>query len=105
MVPPPPVHDPQGVVDAMLDLARNPRDEVSVGSAAKAALAAERLSPALAEKMMARSHAQQRKAPPAPPTDGSLLEPKPVGTAIRGGWKEKKGSRRRTATAEDRRGA
>jgi short-subunit dehydrogenase len=95
MAPPPPVHDPQNVVDAMLELARNPRDEMIVGSAAKVAVAAGRISPALAEKMMARGNAQQRKEPPAPPTDGSLLEPKPTGTAIRGGWKERKTSRRR----------
>ncbi len=39
---------------------------------------------------MARSNAKQMKAPPAPPTDAALLEPKTGGTAIRGGWKEKK---------------
>ena len=104
MIAPPPVHDPQEVIDAMLDLARNPRDEMIVGSAGKAAVAADRLSPALAQKMLARSNAKQMKAPPAPPTDGSLLEPKPTGTAIRGGWKEKKGSPRRKA-AEGRREA
>ena len=94
--PPPPVHDPQEVIDAMLELARNPRDEVTVGSAGKVAVAANRVSAGLAEKMMARSHAKQMKTPPAPRTDGALLQPKAGGTAIRGGWKQRKGSKRRT---------
>ena len=99
-VPPPPVHDPENVVEAMLELARNPHDELVVGSAAKAAVAADRLSPALAEKMLASSHRKQMEAPPAPPTDGTLLEPKPHGTTIRGGWKPKKGSRRRNDSSD-----
>ena len=92
-VPPPPVHDPAEVIEAMLSLARDPRAELTVGPAAKIAVAAKRVSPALAEKMMARSHRKQLDAPPAPPSDGALLEPSPVGTGVRGGW-TKKGSRR-----------
>jgi short-subunit dehydrogenase len=88
-VPPPPVHDPAEVVDAMLSLAREPRDEVTVGSAAKMAVATNRVSPALAEKMMARSHRKQLDAPEAPNSDGTLLEPAPFGTGVRGGWKKK----------------
>ena len=95
ITPPPPVHDPQEVIDAMLELARSPRDEMTVGSAGKVAVAAERISAGLAGKMMARSHEKQMESPPAPPTDGALLEPKAGGTAIRGGWKPRKGSKRR----------
>jgi NAD(P)-dependent dehydrogenase (short-subunit alcohol dehydrogenase family) len=100
MTPPPPVHDPENVVEAMLDLARNPRDELVVGSAGQTAVATDRLSPALAEKMLARSHRKQMEAPPAPPTDGALIEPKPRGTTVRGGWKPKRGARRRNVPAD-----
>ena len=95
--PPPPVHDPQEVIDAMLELARNPRDEVAVGSAGKVAIATGRVSAGLAGKMTARGHAKQMKSPRAPATDGALLEPKAGGTAIRGGWKPRRGSKRRNA--------
>jgi short-subunit dehydrogenase len=99
-VPPPPVHDPENVVEAMLELARDPQDEMVVGSAGKAAVATDRLSPALAEKILARSHRKQLEAPPAPPTDGALLQPKPGDAAVRGGWKPKKSSKRRNVPAQ-----
>ena len=98
--PPPPVHDPENVVEAMLDLARNPQDELVVGSAGKTAVATDRLSPALAEKMMAASHRKQMEAPPAPPTDGTLLEPKPHGTSMRGGWKPRKSAKRKNVSSD-----
>jgi short-subunit dehydrogenase len=100
MTPPSPVHDPQNVVDALLDLARHPQDVLTVGSAGKAAVVTDRLSPALAEKMLARSHRKQMEAPPAPPGDGALLEPKAAGTSVRGGWKPRKGARRRNIPAD-----
>ena len=100
VTPPPPVHDPENVVEAMLELALNPQDELVVGSAGKSAVAADRVSPALAEKMLARSHRKQMEAPPAPPTDGTLLEPKPHGTSVRGGWKPKKSAKRKNVSAD-----
>jgi short-subunit dehydrogenase len=100
--PPPPVHDPKEVVEAMLQLAREPRDEMVVGSAGKIATAARRVSPALAESMLARSHAKQMETPPAEDTDGSFIEPSPVGTRVRGGWSEESRSQNaRAARSED----
>jgi short-subunit dehydrogenase len=100
IVAPPPVHDPQEVVDAMLELARDPRPEMMVGSAGKMAAATARVSRTAAESMIAKSHAIQMQTPPAPASEGSLKEPKPGGTAIRGGWKSEKGSRRRNANRD-----
>ena len=68
-------------------------------TAGKIAIATSRLSPAAAEKMTARSHRKQLEAPPAPPSDGTLLEPGPIGTGVRGGWK-KKAARRRSGHSE-----
>ena len=50
-----------------------------MGSAGTVAVAADRVSVGLAEQMVARSHAKQMKTPPAPRTDGALLEPKAGG--------------------------
>ena len=99
ITPPPPVHDPAEVIEALLDVAVNPKDETIVGAAGKMSAATRRVAPALAEKMISRSHAKQMETPPAPETDGSLLSPSPVGTGVEGGWKKKKASRRTNRAA------
>lgn len=91
-VPPPPVYDPEKVVNVIVRLATDPADEVVVGGAAKLMAFAEHVMPAVAEKMMGKeAHKTVRKAPPEEPTDGTLREPEPVGTEVRGGWKEREG--------------
>ncbi len=73
-----------------MDLAANPQDEVSVGTAAKASILAHQLFPGLVESMMARQthRAVIEKAEPGKETGGSLHEPMPTGTDVRGGWKK-----------------
>jgi short-subunit dehydrogenase len=90
VVPPPPVHDPTEVVEAIVSLALDPtRDETIVGAAGKASAATARVSRAAAEAMMSRAHGRQMEAPLAPPSEGSLTRPSPIGTGVTGGWKEK----------------
>ncbi len=105
VVPPPPVHDPTEVVEAIVSLALDPtKDETIVGAAGKVSAAAARLSRSAAEAMISRAHEKQMETPPAPTTDGSLTRPSPEGTGVTGGWKEKeekrkpgKNSRRRSS--------
>jgi NAD(P)-dependent dehydrogenase (short-subunit alcohol dehydrogenase family) len=88
--PIPPTYDPKEVVDTIFDLATDPKDEVSVGSAAKVANFAHHLFPGLVEKMMARQtrKAEFDKAKPAEDSSGSLHEPMESGKGVRGGWKD-----------------
>lgn len=89
-VPPPPVYDPEKVVDVIVRLATDPEDEVVVGGAARMMAFAEHVMPAVAEKMMGKeAHKTVQKAPMEEPSDGTLREPEPVGTDVRGGWKER----------------
>ena len=71
-------------------LATDPEDEVRVGTAAKVMNVAHHLFPGLVESIMARrTHKTAfEKAPPAPEDSGSLHEPMPTGTSVRGGKKK-----------------
>jgi short-subunit dehydrogenase len=88
--PIPPTYDPQEVVDTIVGLATDPKDEVSVGTAAKVSNFAHQFFPGLVEKMMARqtNKAELEKARPDRETSGSLQEPMESGTGVRGGWKK-----------------
>ena len=88
--PIPPTYDPTDVVNTIVELAKNPKDEVTVGTAAAISTFAHRLFPGLVESFMARQtrDAQFKKAPPDEKTSGSLHEPMPTGTEVHGGWKK-----------------
>jgi short-subunit dehydrogenase len=88
---PPPVYDPQKVVDVLVRLATDPEDEVLVGGAAKVMAFAHSVAPDTTEKLMGHeSHkVQMEQAPLAPPSAGGLREPSAGGTGVRGGMKEK----------------
>jgi len=88
--PIPPTYDPHEVVDTIVRLATDPEDEVSVGTAAKISTLAHQLFPGLVESMMARQthKAEFEKAAPGSETSGSIHEPMPTGTGVRGGWKK-----------------
>ena len=90
-VPIPPVYDPQEVIDTIVSLATNPKDEVQVGTAGTAAAVFHQFFPGLTEKMMGKqTHmAQMEKAKPAPNTESGLHEPIPGGTEVTGGWLKK----------------
>lgn len=81
--------DPQKVVDAIVWASVHPRDELAVGWKAKAAYAAHRVAPDLAEHIAANvAHdAQFDKATPSrwPHTSGSVHKPMLEGTTVSGG--------------------
>ena len=88
--PIPPTYDPNEVVETIFGLAADPKDEVSVGTAAKVFNFAHHLFPGLVEKMMAR---QTRKAEfddarAGDESSGSLHQPMESGSGVRGGWKK-----------------
>lgn len=84
---PTPLHDPQDVIDALVGLARNPKDEKIVGSDGIAKIFLKNVAPRTEERLGARQihKMQMEDAPAAPETDGAVLSPIPTGTAIRGG--------------------
>uniref|UniRef100_Q022W1 Short-chain dehydrogenase/reductase SDR n=1 Tax=Solibacter usitatus (strain Ellin6076) TaxID=234267 RepID=Q022W1_SOLUE len=88
--PIPPTYDPSEVVDTIVSLAKDPKDEVSVGTAAKVATFAHQFFPGMVEAMMARQtrKAEFDEATTGEHTSGSLHEPMPTGTSIGGGWKK-----------------
>ncbi|MBP2159630.1 MULTISPECIES: SDR family oxidoreductase [Asticcacaulis] len=70
---PPPVFDPRRVADAVVALARRPRDTTTVGWTAPAAKIAHGLAPGLFVSVMAGLIDRYlRKAKPVPVTDGNL---------------------------------
>jgi NAD(P)-dependent dehydrogenase (short-subunit alcohol dehydrogenase family) len=85
-----PVYDPEQVADAILHVARRPVRELVVGTSGRMLAMAHRLSPALAERLMAgqveKNHFQDR---PEQPTAGNLFEPDRGGATISGGWKRR----------------
>jgi NAD(P)-dependent dehydrogenase (short-subunit alcohol dehydrogenase family) len=82
------VYDPEQVADAILRVARRPVRELVVGTSGRMLAMAHRLSPALAERLMAeqveKDHFGDR---PAQPTAGNLFEPGRGEATISGGWK------------------
>lgn len=72
-VPIPPVNEAEKVVDVLVDLVSNPKPESPVGTGSGVFTAMDAISPGLTEAMMAKNTSSaQKKAPPAPPTEGNL---------------------------------
>jgi len=90
--PEPPVYDPKEVVETIFKLVKDPEDEVTVGTAATLGALTHNVAPGLTESKKAKDthEALMEKAPPAPETEGSLMEPEPVGAGVTGGWRRKK---------------
>ncbi|HEX5043718.1 MAG TPA: SDR family oxidoreductase [Candidatus Polarisedimenticolaceae bacterium] len=84
---PAPLHEPDEVVDAIVALARNPKDEKIVGGDGFVKFFVRNVAPGLGEKMGAvQMHkAQIEKAPPAPDSPGAVLEPMEEGTEVKAG--------------------
>jgi short-subunit dehydrogenase len=84
--PIPPVYEPGHVIEVMLRLATDPEDEVTVGSAAKVMTLAHKIAPGLTEALMGKQahKAHVEKAELAPETPGSVQEPLPEGTEVKG---------------------
>jgi short-subunit dehydrogenase len=91
--PIPPVYDPRKVIDTVVDLAQNPRDEVVVGAAGKFGSAQYRIAPKLVERFMARNthKSQMESEGTASHSSGSVLEPMSSGTDVYGGWSDSHG--------------
>jgi short-subunit dehydrogenase len=87
--PIPPVQDPQEVIDTIVRLATNPKDEVAIGAAGKVMTLAHALAPGIIEKLMSRqTHKEDfEKAPPAQETSGNIRQPSQEGSGVRGGWR------------------
>src|SRR5215213_4033896 len=88
--PGPLLYAPEDVAEAIVGLARSPRDEVAVGWPARAAQAAYALARGPTERLIgAAVRYAYRQAGPTPRTDGALLHPVPQGTEVSGGWRER----------------
>lgn len=85
VVPIPPVYEPVKVVDAIVGMATDPEDEISVGTAAKLSIFAHQVAPGMAEKMMGRNAHKEmmEKAPVASDREGAVQEPVPEGTEVK----------------------
>jgi NAD(P)-dependent dehydrogenase (short-subunit alcohol dehydrogenase family) len=84
---PKPLHDPQNVVDTLLRLVRDPKDQEIVGGDGIVKILMKRVVPALAERIAGRQvHAtQMEQAPPAPDSPGAVRMPSPLGTEVSAG--------------------
>ena len=83
--------DPAKVVEAIVEICIDPKEELAVGWKAKASHATHRISPDLGERFSASvAHKwQMEDAPPAPATTASLYEPMPSGRRVEGGVRER----------------
>jgi short-subunit dehydrogenase len=85
--PLPPAYDARDVVETIVGLVDNPRDEVSVGSAAKVSIIAHQLFPGLVESFMAReTHKAEIENAEPQETGGTLPQPMGMGEG-KGDWK------------------
>ncbi len=82
-----PLVNPRRVAQAMVRLACQPRDSVTVGASASAVRLGHGLAPGLASKLLARGlEAYLRKAAPVRKTAGNLFEPSPGRASIDGNY-------------------
>ncbi|MCE7032561.1 SDR family NAD(P)-dependent oxidoreductase [Lysobacter sp. GX 14042] len=83
--------DPQEVVDAIIDIALDPKEELAVGWKAKASYGTHKLAPDLSERMSAdlADRSQMEDALPAPSTDGTLFVAMESGRGVEGGVRER----------------
>jgi NAD(P)-dependent dehydrogenase (short-subunit alcohol dehydrogenase family) len=82
------VYDPKEVIEAIFEMSNNPEDEVVVGTEGKLSSIAQRLSPKLVEKQMAKQtqKAQMKNTESAKDSSGSLFRPMKSGKDVYGGW-------------------
>lgn len=82
-----PIYSAQQVAAAIINMAEEPRHEITVGNAGVAIDLLQRLAPTLAERLYAaqveKDHFQDQ---PANPTEGNLFRPDPRYTTVSGGW-------------------
>ena len=83
--------DPDQVVDAIIEIALDPKEELAVGWKAKASYGSHKLMPDIAERLSANiAHTwQMEDAPPAPATDGTLFVAMASGRGVDGGVRDR----------------
>jgi len=93
--PIPELYEAERTVDAIVRLAAEPKDEVTVGTEGKFATFFHQLAPRITEALMRKKthKAEVQDARPAPNTSGAVHEPTPSGTSIGGGWMKKEAGR------------
>jgi short-subunit dehydrogenase len=94
-MPIPPVYDADKVVETIVRLATEPKDEVTVGTAGKFATFFHQIAPKITEVLMRKrtQKAELEKAPPAEDTPGAVQEPSSSGKTVSGGWLKKEPGR------------
>jgi short-subunit dehydrogenase len=82
--PPSPLHEPREVVEALVRLARDPKDQEIVGADGVVKVLLKKVAPGVAEKLAARvmHRTQMEKPPPAADTPGSVRAPMATGTEV-----------------------
>lgn len=83
--------DPREIVDALVWVSVNPREELPVGWKARGSVTAHRFFPDLTERLSGDiAHRWQiETAPPAPPTSGTLHQPMSEGRTLDGGVRDR----------------
>lgn len=82
------VYDPKEVIETIFEMSNDPEDEVVVGTEGKLSSIAQRLSPKLVEKQMAKQtqKAQMGQKESAKSSSGSIFRPMKSENDIYGGW-------------------
>jgi short-subunit dehydrogenase len=93
----PPVYPPDQVARTIVNMAKVPRREAFVGSAARVFRLSNLTMPAIAERLFARVADKQHFEPgqTASPTSGNLFNPVMEGSGVYGGYGSKASSKRR----------
>jgi short-subunit dehydrogenase len=91
--PPRPLHPPRNVVETLVRLAIDPRDEEIVGGDGVVKILMKKLVPGLEEKLAGRvmHRTQMQEPPPAPPSPGAVRQPMQTGTEVSVGRREERG--------------
>lgn len=87
---PKPLHDPENVIETLVSLVQNPKDQKIVGGDGVVKLLLKNIVPKLAEKMGAKQmhETQMEKAPPAAYSPGAVRTPMLEGTGVEAGRRE-----------------
>jgi len=85
--PPRPLHDPMKVVNRIVDLAADPRDDTVVGYDGIAKILLKRIAPGIADRIAGHSmhKTQMEQAPPAAESSGAVRSPMPDGAFVDAG--------------------
>lgn len=89
VVAPPPYHDAERVVEAILGLVGEPEDEVIVGYGGRVASVVHKLAPETVENLVGmQSRRLQFGSAPAEKTAGAVQQPVAAGTQVEGGLRQ-----------------